>query len=133
MISRVCYCFRLSRVSYSLYCNKVSVHNMDIQKLKYAAAYFAYTQARPCFQKNEYFWVGSESPCRAELSSADLDLNSLFFQIHPQWRFFINNFYLKSSHRLKSIIGTIIILVNNNNFDFIAILLLAGGLKATAE
>ena len=28
MISRVCYCFRLSRVSYSLYCNKLSVHNM---------------------------------------------------------------------------------------------------------
>ena len=27
MISRVCYCFRLSRVSYSLYCNKLSVHN----------------------------------------------------------------------------------------------------------
>ena len=26
MISRVCYCFRLSRVSYSLYCNKLSVH-----------------------------------------------------------------------------------------------------------
>ena len=28
MISRVCYCFRLSRVSYSLYCNKLSVHNI---------------------------------------------------------------------------------------------------------
>ena len=27
MISRVCFCFRLSRVSYSLYCNKLSVHN----------------------------------------------------------------------------------------------------------
>ena len=27
MISRMCYCFRLSRVSYSLYCNKLSVHN----------------------------------------------------------------------------------------------------------
>ena len=51
--------------------------------------------------------------------------------------FFINKFYLKSSHRLKSISGTIIIIVNNYNFDFIAILLLAGvgggGLKATAE
>ena len=28
MISRVCYCFRLSRVSYSLYYNKLSVHNI---------------------------------------------------------------------------------------------------------
>ena len=45
----------------------------------------------------------------------------------------MNIFYLKSSHRLKSISGTIIIIVNKNNFDFIAILLLAGGLKATAE
>ena len=38
-----------------------------------------------------------------------------------------------SSHRLKSISGTIIIIVNNDNFDFIAILLLAGGLKFTAD
>ena len=76
--------------------------------------------------------VRSESPCSAELPSADL--HSLFFQIHPRWRFFINNFYLKSSHRLKSISGTIIIIiVNNNKFDFIAILLLTGGLKATAK
>ena len=30
MISRVCYCFRLSRVSYSLYCNKLSVHNTRV-------------------------------------------------------------------------------------------------------
>ena len=77
-------------------------------------------------------WVGSESPCRAELPSADL--HCLFFQIHPWWRFFTNIFYSKSSHRLKSISGIIIIIiVNNNNFDLIAILLLAGGLKATAE
>ena len=27
MISRVCYCFSLSRVSYNLHCNKLSVHN----------------------------------------------------------------------------------------------------------
>ena len=67
----------------------------------------------------------SESPCPAELLSADL--HSLFFQIYPRRRFFINNFYLKSSHRLKSISGTIMI-VNKNSFDFIAILLLAGGL-----
>ena len=56
--------------------------------------------------------VGSELP--------SADLYSLFFQIHPRWRFFINNFYLKLSHRLKSISGTIIIIVNNNIFDFIA-------------
>ena len=29
MISRVCFCFRLSRVPYSLYCNKLSVHNIS--------------------------------------------------------------------------------------------------------
>ena len=29
MISRVCYCYRLSRVLYSLYCNKLSVHNIS--------------------------------------------------------------------------------------------------------
>ena len=29
MKSRVCYCFRLSRVLYSLYCNKLSVHNIS--------------------------------------------------------------------------------------------------------
>ena len=75
--------------------------------------------------------VRSESPCGAELPSAYL--HSLFFQIHPRRRFFINNFNLISSHRLKSISGTTIIIVNNNNFDFIAILLLAGGLKTTAE
>ena len=39
----------------------------------------------------------------------------------------MNNFYLKSSPRLTLISGTITIIVNNNNFDFIAILLLAGG------
>ena len=33
MISRVCYYFRLSRVSYSLYCNKLSVHNSDISNV----------------------------------------------------------------------------------------------------
>ena len=29
MISRVYYCFSLLRVSYSLYCNKLSVHNIS--------------------------------------------------------------------------------------------------------
>ena len=52
--------------------------------------------------------VGSESTCRAELPSADL--LSLFYQIHPRWRSFTKIFYLKSSHRLKSISGTIIII-----------------------
>ena len=78
-----------------------------------------------------HFSVGSESPCPAELPSTDL--HSVFFQIHLRWRFFINIFYLKSSHRLKSISGTIIIIVNKNIFDFIAILLLTGGLIATVE
>ena len=75
--------------------------------------------------------VGSEIPFPAELPNADL--HSLFLQIHPRWRFFINNFYLKSPHRLKSISGTIITIENNNDFNFNAILLLGGGLKATAE
>ena len=74
--------------------------------------------------------VGSESPCRADLPSADL--HSLFFSNSSSVEIFHKYFYLKSSYRLKSINGTIIIIVNNNNFDFIAILLLAGGLKATA-
>ena len=39
MISRVCYCFRLSRVSYSLYCNKLSVHNKEDSRLN--RTYFA--------------------------------------------------------------------------------------------
>ena len=29
MISRVCYSFRLSRVSYIFFCNKLSVHNIS--------------------------------------------------------------------------------------------------------
>ena len=57
--------------------------------------------------------VWSESPCPAALCQP----TSLFFLIHPRWRFSINDFYLKSSHKLKSICGTIII-VNNNKFDF---------------
>ena len=71
--------------------------------------------------------VESESPCRAELPTYIV----YFFQIHPRWRFFINNFYLISSHILKSISGKIII--KKIVYDFIAILLLAGGLKTTAE
>ena len=37
------------------------------------------------------FTVGSESPCPAELPTYIV----YFFQIHPRWNFFINNFYLK--------------------------------------
>ena len=47
-------------------------------------------------------WSGLKAP--AELPSADL--HSLFFQIHPRWRFFIIIFYLKSSHRLKLAISS---------------------------
>ena len=36
-------------------------------------------------------------------------------------------YYEKSSHRLKSISGTITIIVNDNNFDFFTILLLGWG------
>ena len=45
----------------------------------------------------------------------------------------MNISYSKSSQRLKLISGTIRIIVNKNNFDFIAILLLAGDPKAAAE
>ena len=69
-------------------------------------------------------WSGLKSP-----SQPSADLHSLFFQNHPRWRIFINNFYLKSSYRLKPISGTIIIIVKKYNFDFIAVLLLARGLK----
>ena len=72
----------------------------------------------------------TEPSCGAELPSANL--HSLFFTNSSSVEIFHKYFYSKSSHRLKSIIGTIIIIVNNNNFDFIAILLLAGCLKATA-
>ena len=64
---------------------------------------------------------GSGLKAPAELSAY---LHSLFFHIHRRWRFLINYFYLKTSHRLKSISGKIIIMVRNYNFDFIAILLL---------
>ena len=36
-------------------------------------------------------------------------------------------FYSKSSHRLKSISGTIIIIVNNSNFDFTAVFIACSG------
>ena len=43
------------------------------------------------------------------------------FQYHHLWRFFKNKYYLKPSHRLKAISGTLIIIVNSYNLDLIAI------------
>ena len=53
-------------------------------------------------------WSGLKAP--AEPSCRPADLHSLIFQIHHRWRFFKNNFYLKSSHRLAKIDNW-----NNNN------------------
>ena len=57
------------------------------------------------------------------LPSRAADLHSLFFQYqyHPLWRFFKNKIYLKSSHGLKAISGTLLIIVNSYNLDLIAI------------
>ena len=43
------------------------------------------------------------------------------FQYYHLWRFFKNKYYLKSSHRLKAISGTLIIVVNSYNLDLIDI------------
>ena len=53
------------------------------------------------------------------------------FQYHPLWRFFKNKSYLKSSHRLKAISGTLTIIVNSYNLDLITISLRL--LKMTIE
>ena len=58
--------------------------------------------------------VRSESPCRA-------NLHSLFFQYHPLWRFLKNKFYLKSSHSLKALSGTLIIIVSSYILDLFVI------------
>ena len=58
----------------------------------------------------------SESPCPDELPTCIVN-----FQYHPLWRFSKNKFYLKSSHRLKAISGSLIIIVNSYNLDLIAI------------
>ena len=60
--------------------------------------------------------VGSESPCRAELPT-----QIVIFQYHHLWKFFTNKYYLKSSHRLRAISGTLKIIVNSYNLDLIAI------------
>ena len=57
--------------------------------------------------------VGSESPCRAA------DTHSLFFQYHHLWRFYKHKYFQKSSHRLKALSGTLIIIVNSYNLDLI--------------
>ena len=43
------------------------------------------------------------------------------FQYHHLWRFFKNKYYLKSSHRLKTISGRLIMIVNSYNLILIAI------------
>ena len=57
MISRVCYCFRLSRVSYSLYCNKLSVHNIPhfilLDSLFVSLYYFFYPNSPFVLVANE--------------------------------------------------------------------------------
>ena len=58
---------------------------------------------------------GSESPCRAEPPTYIV----YFFNIILCGDF--NKFYLKSSHRLKAINGSLIIIVNSYNLDLIVI------------
>ena len=62
------------------------------------------------------FTVGSESPCRAELPTC-----IVYFSISYSVEILKNKFYLKSSHRLKAISGTLIIIVNSYNLDLITI------------
>ena len=54
----------------------------------------------------------AEPSCRA---------TCFIFQYHPLWRVFKNKFYLKSSHRLKAISGTLIIIVKSYNLELITI------------
>ena len=61
-----------------------------------------------------FVWSGLKAP--AEPSCRVPTYIVYFFK----FILFINIFYFKSSHRLKWISGTIIIIVNYNNFDFIA-------------
>ena len=65
MISRVCYCFRLSRVPYSLYCNKLSVHNSHAQ-------FFCYNLVHPIHTfDNDGLQLGQQ----ASLCSALLNID----------------------------------------------------------
>ena len=61
--------------------------------------------------------VGSESTCRAEQPTHIV----YFFNIILCGDLFKNKFYLKSSHRVKAISGTLIIIVHCYNLDLIAI------------
>ena len=45
----------------------------------------------------------------------------------------MNILNIKSSNRLQAISGILKLIINSNNLDFIAILFIAGGLKAPAE
>ena len=45
----------------------------------------------------------------------------IIYQNHHLWRFFKNKYYLKSSHRLKAISGTLLIIVKSYNLILIAI------------
>ena len=65
---------------------------------------------------NPEIMVGSESPCRAELPT-----HIVYFSISSSVEIFKNKYYLKSSHRLKAISGTLIVIVNSYNLDLIAI------------
>ena len=66
--------------------------------------------------------VGSGLKAPAEPSCRP---TKFIIQYHPLWRFFKNKFYLKSSHRLKAISGTLIIIVNSYSLDLITISLMS--------
>ena len=57
--------------------------------------------------------------------------NDYFFQIHPRWRFFINNFYLKSSLILN--LNDKWNKNNDSKINFNCHFIACRGLKATAE
>ena len=99
-----------------------------------SAAVFKQLRKNNDYIKNEGLRKRSGLKAPAQPSSLAAELHSLLFQYLPQWRVFIlNKFYLKALHRRKAISGTSIIQVINTNLDFIAILFLTGGLKATAK
>ena len=61
-------------------------------------------------------WSGLKAPAEPSCRPA-----LFIFQYHPLWRFFKKKSYLKSSHRLKAISGTLIIIVYSYNWDLITI------------
>ena len=66
-------------------------------------------------QYSEFCSVGSESSCQPQPPSCRVST----YKVHSWCGCFMNKFYLKLSHRLKSISGTliIIIIVKNNNLE----------------